>query len=99
MRRIQELVEQIDEELEGARNYAECALDSKAHGDSKRYGSYCEMAEDELKHAGYIHDRAIEEIDKLSAVYTPPAAMEAKWKECHKTYIEKAAWIKTMLNM
>lgn len=99
MRRIQELVSQIDEELEGAKGYAECALDHKAHGDSKWYGRYREMAEDELKHAGYIHDRAVEEIDKLSAVYTPPAEMEAKWMECHRAYVEKAAWVKTMLNM
>lgn len=99
MRRIQELVSQIDEELAGAKCYAECALDRKAHGDSKWYGRYREMAEDELKHASYIHDHAIEEIDKLSAVYAPPAEMEAKWKECHKTYIEKAAWVKLMLNM
>lgn len=99
MRRIKELVERIDEELEGAKGYAECAIDAKASGDSKWFGRYHEMAEDELKHAGYIHDLAVAEISRLSAVYAPPAEMEEQWGIAHKRYIERAAWIRTMLAM
>ena len=60
---------------------------------------YKSMAEDELKHAGFIHERALEEIGVLSKVYTPPAEMEEKWNALHKTYVEKAAWIRTMIAM
>lgn len=99
MKRIADLAAQIDEELEGAKEYAECYLDAKAHNNSQWASRYREMATDELKHAGYVHDRAVEEIDKLRSVYTPPAEMEEMWNISHKKYIERAAWIKTMLAM
>lgn len=99
MRRIAELVAQLDDELEGAKNYAECYLDKKASADSMWASRYREMATDELKHANYIHDYAVAEIEKLRTVYTPPTEMEEKWSISHKKYIEKAAWIKQMLAM
>lgn len=99
MRRIKELADQIGEELEGAKCYAESYLDFKAAGDSRQAGRYMEMAQDELKHAGYIHDLAVTEIDKLRTVYTPPADMEEAWNLSHKRYIERAAWIRQMLAM
>lgn len=99
MRRIKELTEQISEELEGAKRYAESYLDFKAAGDSRQAGRFQEMAQDELKHAGYIHDLAVAEIDKLRTVYTPPADMEEAWNLSHKRYIERAAWIRQMMAM
>ena len=57
------------------------------------------MATDELKHAGYIHDRAVEEIEELRKVYTPPQDMLDKWDADHKRFIEKTAWIRQMLSM
>ena len=57
------------------------------------------MALDELKHAGYIHDRVVMEIETLNKVYTPPQEMMEKWDADHKKYIEKAAWIRQMLSM
>lgn len=99
MKRIEDLVCHIDDELEGAKEHAESYLDRKANGDSQWASRYREMATDELKHAGYIHDLAVEEITKLRNVYTPPADMEEKWNISHKRYIEKAAWIKQILAM
>lgn len=58
-----------------------------------------EAASDELKHALWIHDIAVAEIEKLKQVYKPPVEMQEKWDESHKHYVEKAAWIKTMLAM
>ena len=57
------------------------------------------MANDELKHANYIHERAVTEIEELREVYTPPRKMLDKWEKDHNKYIEKAAWIKQMLAM
>lgn len=99
MKRIAELVAQIDEELEGAKGYAESYLDRKASNDSQWSSRYKEMATDELKHAGFLHDLAIAEIDKLKAVYNPPVEMEEQWNVSHKKYIERAAWIRMMLAM
>ena len=60
---------------------------------------YLEMANDELKHADYIHERVVAEIEELRETYTPPQNMLDKWNEDHKKYIEKAAWIRQMLAM
>lgn len=98
MRRVAELVSQIREELDGAKNYAETYLELKAAGDAWA-GKYRDMANDELRHADLIHARAAEEIKKLQAVYTPPEDMAEQWRASHRKYAEDAAWIKTMLNM
>lgn len=99
MKRIANFVSQIDEELEGAKAYAEEYLERKASGDSQWMSRFKEMATDELKHAGYIHNLAVEEINKLRTVYTPPVEMEEQWTTSHKKYVECAAWIRTMLQM
>ena len=104
MTRIKNLVEQIKDELCDAKEYAEDYLTFKAKsGDSKDYSEwsarYKEMATDELKHALYLHDRAVAEIEELKKVMTPPEEMLQKWESAHREYIEKAAWVKQMLAM
>ena len=99
MKRIAEMVDQIDDEIESAKTYAESYLDRRARNDSKWAQRYKEMADDELKHATYIHDAAVEEIELIRVVYTPPAEMQKAWDESHKRYVEKVAWIKQMLNL
>lgn len=99
MTRIKELADEIKEELESAKCYAEEYLTYKAKGNAEWANRYKEMAHDELEHAGWIHEKAIEDIDELSKVYTPPQDMLDKWDSDHKKYIEKTAWIKQMLSM
>jgi hypothetical protein len=99
MRSIKAYVEHIDEELEGAKDYAEKYVEAKAKGNMSMANKYKEMASDELRHAGYVHEFAVAEIDALSKVYTPPVDMQKKWEESHKEYVEKAAWIRQMLSM
>lgn len=107
MERIKKLADEIMDELCSAKEYAEKYLTYKAKGASgssnKDYDTWAkkfyEMAEDELKHGSYLHDLAVEEIDELRKVYTPPQEMLEKWESDHKKYIEKAAWIKQMLAM
>ena len=57
------------------------------------------MANDELKHSGYIHEMAVQEIEELKKVYTAPSDMQEKWDKSHKEYVEKVAWIKQMLTL
>lgn len=99
MRAIKKYVEDIDEELEGAKDYAEKYVESKAKGDVSKATRYKEMASDELKHSSYLHEWAVSEITALSKVYTPPVEMQKKWDEAHARYVEKVAWIKQMLAM
>lgn len=98
MKKIKELVDWIDDELEGAKCYAEKYVYKKAKG-SQWANQFHTMAEDELKHAEIIHRLAVEEIEQLNTVFKAPEEMQAKWDESHKAYVEKAAWIRQMLAM
>lgn len=99
MKKIQAYVDKIDEELCGAKDYAECYVEMKAKSNMSLANKYKEMSNDELKHAMYLHDIAVAEIEELNKVYTPPADMQEKWDKSHKQYVEKAAWIKQMLTL
>lgn len=97
MKKIQMLIDAIDEEICGAKNYAENYVEAKAAGNSNWANRYKEMANDELKHATYLHDKAVTDIEDLSRIYTPPTEMQDKWDKSHRKYVEKVAWIKQML--
>ena len=99
MKKIKEYVEAIDEELEGAKEYAEKYVECKAKDNMQSATKYKEMANDELKHAMYEHEWAVKEIEEISRVYTPPIEMQEKWDKAHKEYVEKVAWIRQMLSM
>lgn len=99
MKKIANLISQINEEIEGAKDYAECYLDKKSRNDSQWAQRYKEMANDELKHAMYLHDYAVEELEVLRRVYTAPEEMQEAWDKSHRDYVEKVAWIKQMLTM
>lgn len=99
MTKIKKLADEIMDELNSAKEYAEEYLSYKAKDKNTWATRYKEMAQDEIKHAGYIHDRVVEEIEELRRVYTPPQEMMDKWDSDHRKYIEQAAWIKQMLTM
>ena len=98
MKVISEMVKHIDEELEGAKEYAESYLMCKAEGKS-RASTFKQMAQDELNHSINLHSFAVEDIQKLKEAYQPPTEMQEMWDKSHKQYIEKVAWIKQMLAM
>lgn len=99
MKVIKQYVDIIDEELCGAKDYAEMYVERKAYGDSSWANRFKEMANDELRHAMYIHDYAVSKIQEIGKTFTPPAEMQEEWDRSHKEYVEKTAWIKQMLSM
>lgn len=99
MKIIKKFVETIEEELEGAKEYAEKYVENKVNNNMQAAARYKEMAYDELKHASYEHEFAVNEIDKLSKVYVPPVEMQEAWDKAHKEYVQHAAWVKQMLAM
>lgn len=100
MKHIQEYVLAIDEELEGAKEYAEKALYWKYEGNTAKYKSYNEMANDELKHVNLLHTMAVEDVAKLKEKgYNPTERMQAMWDKSHKDYVEQTAFIRQMLTM
>jgi hypothetical protein len=99
MKKIKDYVERIEEEIEDAKEYAERYVECKVKDNMSSANKYKEMASDELKHAMYLHEFAVNEINELSKVYTPPANMQEVWNKAHREYVEKVAWVKQMLSM
>ena len=99
MKIIKQYVDAIDDEIHGAKKYAEMYVEKKAKDDMASATRYKEMANDELKHAAYEHEWAVKEIEQISKVFTPPVEMQEAWDKAHKEYVEKVAWIRQMLSM
>ena len=99
MKLIKKYVDEIKDEIEGAKEYAEQYVEARVKGDTNVAARYKEMAYDELKHATYVHEFAVKEIDNVSNVYTPPADMQEEWDRAHKKFVEEVAWIKQMLEL
>lgn len=98
MKSIKKYVKQINEEIEGACEYAEKYIELKAH-DNAWATQYKKMAEDELRHSDILHQIAVEEIELLRNVYQPTPDMEKAWEESHMVFVEKTAWVRQMLSM
>ena len=100
MTKIKKYVEEIAEELDGAKGYIETALEYKSMGNADRYNTYKEMSVQELGHAMKLHDFAVQDIEKLRAVYPDvPQKMMDAWDRSHTEFVEKTAWIKQMQSM
>lgn len=99
MHYIKKMADHILDELEGAKEYAEKFVEHKAKGNMSEATKYKEMANDELRHANYIHEFAVAEIESLRKVYTPSVEMQEKWDKLHKEYVQEAALIRQMLSM
>ena len=99
MKVIKDYVDHIEDELEGAKEYAEKYVEAKAMDEISKANKYKEMANDELRHASYVHEFAVDEIKKISKVFVAPHEMLEKWEKSHAVYVEKSAWIKQMLAM
>ena len=99
MKKIKDYVEKIDDEIKGAKEYIEKAIDSKARGNTARAEKYMEMGRDELKHAGYVRDFYIADIEAVKKVYKLPEEDEEMWEHAHKKILEHMATIKQMMTI
>ena len=80
MTKIKKYVEEIKDELDGAKHYMETALEYKASGNSDRYNGYKDMSIAELGHATRLHQYAVQDIESLKAVYPDiPSDMMKKY--------------------
>lgn len=99
MKIIKNLVEDIEEELEGAEHYAKLATQHKDE-DRELADVYAKLANVELEHVEALHGQAVRMIKarKASGVETP-APMQAVWDWEHGKMVDTTARIKTMLTM
>lgn len=97
MKILDNMMDHICDELDGAWEYAEKYLENKAKGDS-RYAKYKDMAMDEIHHAEILYSFAITDIEKLERFYTLTGEEEEKWEHTKKKFAERVAFLKHTLS-
>lgn len=100
MKKIKFLVEDINEELEGAEHYAKLATQYK-DDDRELADTYAKLANVELEHVNALHGQVVRIIKnwKAKSGEETPAAMQAVWDWEHEKAVDTAARIKIMLEM
>lgn len=90
----------IEEELEGAEHYAKKATEHK-DDDRELVDVYAKLANVELDHVNALHGQVVLIIKewKVTSGQEAPAAMQAVWDYEHERSVDKAAKIKTLLDM
>jgi len=96
---IKRLCEMIDDELEGAENYAKAALELKdSHPDLAR--ALYSLSQQEMEHMGILHNHVVNIINEYKKTKgEPPAAMMAVYDYVHEKQIDEAAEIKNLQAM
>jgi Mn-containing catalase len=96
MKEIKELSEMIEEELEGACDYAKQAVVLKdLNPDSTLAKTFYDISLDEMRHVNMLHDEVKRIIEKHHREHgEPPAPMMAVYEYLHNRHIEKANEIK-----
>lgn len=99
MKYIAEYIDLLDEEIEGAKTYAEKYVQFKAENEITWANKFKEMSNAELQHSTVIHEYLVQKINQLKTVYQAPTEMQEIWDKKHAKYIERTAWIKQILTM
>lgn len=99
MKLIQKLSEMIEEEIEGAHDYAKEALAHKTDDPSLAQTFY-DIAGVELEHVNLLHKQVVRIIEQHRREHgEPPAPMQAVYDYLHKKQVEKVAEVKHYLAM
>lgn len=97
MKAIKHIIENIQEELEGAEHYAKLATQYK-DTDKSLADTYVRLAEVELGHVNSLHDQAVRMIKeyKMSGKESP-VSMQAVWDWEHKKAVDTTAMVKQLI--
>ena len=99
MKLIEKISDMIEEELEGAEQYAECAL---KHKDDNRplADVFYTISTEEMRHVNLLHQEVVRIIEDYRRTEgEPPADMLAIYEYLHKKQIDKAMDIRVMQTM
>ena len=95
---IQKIVDFIDDELDGAEEYAECAI---RHKESRRKlaDKFIELAEVEMSHMRILHGEVVKLIEEVrQRDGEPPKEMLAIYNYEHEKQAKRAAIINQMIS-
>lgn len=99
MKLIQQISEMIEEEVEGACEYAKEALKHK-EDDPMLAKTFYDIAGVELQHVAILHEQVARIIEQHRREHgEPPTAMLAVYNYLHEKQIEKVAKVKYLLAM
>lgn len=99
MKKIEILVDKIDEELDDACSYIRLAHEYKDK-DVELATLFYRLSNEEMTHQDMLHKQVKETILAYKREHgEPPVAMEAVYNHLHKKHIEKAEKIVNMQNM
>lgn len=97
MKIIDDMIEHVMEEIEGAMEYAEKSIEAKARG-SARSAQYRDMALQEHNHATILRDFAIQDVEDIKRIHPLTVEEEEHWHHCLRRISEKLASVKTLLS-
>ena len=99
MKIIKKLCEQINEELDDAQKYIECAL-SKKEEYPQLSKAYNQLSFDEMDHVNKLHEQVVAFIKDYRAEHgEPPEAMKAVYDILHSQHLDKAKGVRLLQNM
>jgi Mn-containing catalase len=99
MKLIKELSEMIEDEIEGAEEYAKEAVHYK-RDDPVLAKTFYDIANVELQHVNMLHEQVVRIIEQHRKEHgEPPAPMQAVYDYLHKKHIEEVVEVKNYLAM
>ena len=99
MKVIKHLVEDIQDEVEGAEHYAKAATKYR-DSDRELADLYYKLAGIELEHVNALHAQVVRLIKDYKATGAEtPAAMQAVWDWEHKKIVDVVTKVKTLLDV
>lgn len=98
MQIIKILSKRIKEELHDAEWYAKSALEYKAEQPTLA-AVYHRLSEEEMTHAGMLHDEVVSIIRKINAEKEVPPVMRELWNWQHEEIVEGEAEVRRLIDM
>lgn len=98
MKILENMIEELEDEIEGARDYAEKYIDCKARGNAMRATKYKEMAHDELRHFSTLREFFAADVDGIKRVHPLTEEEVSWWEHEHKKLNDKVAMIHHLLS-
>ena len=97
MKKIIDLIEVMDEEIEGAEKYAKMAEHCAEHKQSSCASTYASMAEQELDHYDKLHQMLVNHMGEMREEDGFTSAVKAMYDHHHKGQVKRIANVRYII--